>query len=60
MQLEENVIVTSFSDNSGKTIIAINQNAIDQVSNEYLANAVLHEVAHAVTVGFINKPKTEL
>jgi hypothetical protein len=30
------------------------------VSNEYLANAVLHEVAHAVTVGFINKPKTEL
>lgn len=60
MQLDENVIVTSFSDENGKTVIGVNQNAIDQVSNEYLANAVLHEVAHAVTVGFINKPKTEL
>lgn len=51
---------TETNKSTGKSIILINQNLINQVSKGYLGEAILHEVVHGVTVNAINKPSNEI
>lgn len=59
MPMDENVLAKAVTDSDGNTVIQINSNIVNKVSNEYLVKTLLHEVSHAVTVGMINNPKTD-
>lgn len=43
-----------------KSVITLNRNLINKVTNGYLGESILHEVVHAVTVNAINNPTTEI
>ena len=47
------------NDETGQFIL-INADAVNKVSNQYLADSFLHEILHAITVNSINNPKTKV
>ena len=51
---------TETDKNTGRSIILLNPNLINQVTKGYLGEAILHEIIHAVTVNAINKPSNEI
>lgn len=57
--LQIGTLMTTVSDENGGSVILIDPEKIEDVSNEYLADKLLHETVHAITVGAINNPKTE-
>lgn len=59
-ELEYDVLATTITDKkSGRSVIVINKNNINLCSKMYVADTVLHEVIHAITVNAINNPVTE-
>ena len=54
--LESNVVATTITDENGGSVIIINRNLLDITSAEYLADSILHEVIHAITVPAIDNP----
>lgn len=57
-QMESNKLATSYTDQNGITVIAINPKLMREVSFGYFSEAVAHEMMHAVTVSIINNPIT--
>lgn len=49
-ELENDTLATTEILDDGTTIIALNHNLIDKVSQGFLSEAILHEIIHAVTV----------
>lgn len=59
-ELEYDVLATTITDKqSGRSIIVINKNNINLCTKMYIADTILHEVIHAVTVNAINNPVTQ-
>jgi hypothetical protein len=57
--LESNVAATTFTDKNGGSVIVLNRKTLDIASNGRIADAILHEVMHALTVPAIDNPKSE-
>lgn len=53
------VLATTYTDDNGNSVIAIDPDIIPQVSNKFVATLVMHEMIHALTVDAINNPTTE-
>ena len=53
------VLATTYTDENGNSVIAIDPDIIPQVSNKFVATLVMHEMIHALTVDAINNPTTE-
>ena len=58
-ELEDDVIAEISYDKHGQMFILINQNQFGKLSNRLIADSVLHEVIHGVTVGAIDNPHSE-
>lgn len=54
--LESNVVATTITDENGGSIIIINSDLVDVVGSERIADSVLHEIIHALTVPAIDNP----
>jgi len=59
ISLPELVLATTYTDENGNSVIAIDPDIIPQVSNKFVATLVMHEMIHALTVDAINNPTTE-
>lgn len=57
--LENRKLAAAVTNQSGETVIIINQSEINNVTTEYLADRILHELVHALTVPAISNPVTE-
>ena len=55
-----NLATTETNKQTGKSVILLNPNLINQVTKGYLGEAILHEVVHAVTVNAINNPSNKI
>lgn len=53
------VLATTYTDENGNSVIAVDPDIIPQVSNEFVSTLVMHEIIHALTVDAINNPTTE-
>ena len=53
------VLATTYTDENGNSVIAIDPDIIPQVSNKFVATLVMHEMIHALTVDALNNPTTE-
>lgn len=58
-EIENGKIAATITDSNGGSIVVINSNEIANVTNEFLANRILHEVIHALTTNAITNPKTK-
>jgi hypothetical protein len=58
-EIENGKIAATITDSNGGSIVVINSNEISNVTNEFLANRILHEVIHALTTNAITNPKTK-
>lgn len=56
---DDNILCKAVSDKDGGTVIIINSNVSNGVSNTYLGQQILHEAIHALTVNAINNPTTK-
>lgn len=59
-EIENGKIAATITDSNGGSIIVVNSNEISNVTNEFLANRILHEVIHALTSNAISNPKTKI
>lgn len=58
-ELENNKIAGTITDSNGGSIIIINSKEISNVTNEFLANRILHETIHALTINALTNPQTK-
>lgn len=53
------VLATTYTDENGNSVIAIDPDIIPQVSNKFVATLLMHEMIHVLTVDALNNPSTE-
>lgn len=58
-ELENGKLAATITDKSGGSIVIVNPNEVNNVTNQYLADTILHEVIHAVTVNALDNPVTQ-
>ena len=58
-ELENDKIAGTITDSNGGSIIVINSKEISNVTNEFLANRILHETIHALTTNALTNPQTK-
>lgn len=58
-ELENDTLATTEILDDGTTIISLNRNLVDKVSQGFLSEAILHEIIHAVTVPAFLLNKTQ-
>ena len=58
-ELENDKIAGTITDQNGGSIVVINSKEISNVTNEFLANRILHETVHALTTKALTNPQTK-
>lgn len=57
--MSNNKIAETITDEDGNSVIIVNPNVINNVTRQYAATALMHEIVHAITVTAIDKPSTK-
>jgi hypothetical protein len=58
-ELENDKIAGTITDQNGGSVVVINSKEISNVTNEFLANRILHETVHALTTKALTNPQTK-
>ena len=58
-ELENGKLAATITDKSGGSVVIVNPDEVNNVTNQYLADTILHEAIHALTVNALDNPITQ-